>query len=407
MEIYGVPLDLIVVIQKLHTNVTYQMKIGEKKTEIQSTVGVKQGDNLGPILFIILTMNAVAASLNKIWNFDSPDFRWHGIKNDGTIDRQTKPQLKTGTKHSTKGHKFTVNSSFYVDDGAFILLNRADLEAASKLVKKHFRRFGLTIHCGDKRINGGKSKTEIMFIPGRNVTPLPDETADVMLNSHEYFGFCNQFKYLGTTFDSSLDDSIDVKKRIQKANGAYAMMANVLRDPKIEVSLRMRLYTATVLNILLYGCECWALKTADRKKLEACHHRLLRVMLRLTMQEVKDNHITNEMVRTRLGNCYSLTQSMELRRARWLQKLANMPGTRNPRRIFVAWIPKPRPIGRPDQTIKRSYAHTIEKELNLHDSGLQTWIAIAKDHKQWAKQVENGLKLGKGNFSQLKKRAAQ
>ena len=39
LEIYGVPLDLIVVIQKLHTNVTYQMKIGEKKTEIRSQWG--------------------------------------------------------------------------------------------------------------------------------------------------------------------------------------------------------------------------------------------------------------------------------------------------------------------------------------------------------------------------------
>eukprot|EP00980_Cylindrotheca_fusiformis_P022514 scaffold9393_cov93-Cylindrotheca_fusiformis.AAC.1 len=63
------------------------------------------------------------------------------------------------------------------------------------------------------------------------------------------------FKYLGTTFDNTLDDSIDVKKRIQKANGAFAAMAKVLKDRKISTKLRLRTYEATVLNILYLGAK--------------------------------------------------------------------------------------------------------------------------------------------------------
>ena len=73
-----------------------------------------------------------------------------------------------------------------------------------------------------------------MFIPKRNYSPTLEDTADIMLNSHKYFGFCTKFKYLGTWFDASLNDSLDVKQRIQKAAAAFAMISNVLKNKKID-----------------------------------------------------------------------------------------------------------------------------------------------------------------------------
>ena len=49
------------------------MKVGEEEVEINGTVGVKQGNNLGPILFILL-IQAVASTLDKKWTFATPDF---------------------------------------------------------------------------------------------------------------------------------------------------------------------------------------------------------------------------------------------------------------------------------------------------------------------------------------------
>jgi hypothetical protein len=57
----------------------------------------------------------------------------------------------SGTKHTTKGTKFSFLKSYYVDDTAFVLLNREDVDAASKLIVSHFRRFGLTIHTRSRR----------------------------------------------------------------------------------------------------------------------------------------------------------------------------------------------------------------------------------------------------------------
>jgi hypothetical protein len=45
------------------------------KTE---SFGVKQGDNLGPILFIFV-IQAVSITLDKKWTFQKPDFRWRPL----------------------------------------------------------------------------------------------------------------------------------------------------------------------------------------------------------------------------------------------------------------------------------------------------------------------------------------
>ena len=55
------------------------MKVRKEEVEIKGEVGVKQGDNLGPILFIIL-IQAVSTTLDKKWNFAKPDFRRHTLK---------------------------------------------------------------------------------------------------------------------------------------------------------------------------------------------------------------------------------------------------------------------------------------------------------------------------------------
>ena len=49
------------------------MKVGEKEVEINGTVGVKQGDNLGPILLILL-IQAFASTLDMKWTFATPNF---------------------------------------------------------------------------------------------------------------------------------------------------------------------------------------------------------------------------------------------------------------------------------------------------------------------------------------------
>ena len=173
-------------------------------------------------------------------NIKQTDFRSYKRRKDGMF--QHNPSLSKATNVKNEGTKFEFDKSFYVDDAAFIFLSREDMERGGKLIQSHFRRFGLTVHAGNKTKKNDKSKTEAVFIPGAgkntNATAI-DEEADIMIGEHEFYSYTKKFKYLGSIFTSSLKDDDDIKRSISPACGGFAQAA------------RTRFYEATVVNLLL------------------------------------------------------------------------------------------------------------------------------------------------------------
>jgi hypothetical protein len=66
LEIYGIPEDMIDVIRRLYENVKLKLNSGSGKSTIPYSVGVKQGDVMAPVLFIVL-MQAMAETLKDEW----------------------------------------------------------------------------------------------------------------------------------------------------------------------------------------------------------------------------------------------------------------------------------------------------------------------------------------------------
>ena len=257
----GIPKKLITILKKLYNDTTISLTIEKIESIFKSTCGVKQGDNLAPILFFIF-MNAVTNTLDKKWNFKTPDFRWFP---------NTKQSNKTRGKFSciswkNKGTKFTFYQSLYVDDAAFILLNRDDAIEAMMLIATHFKRFGLTIHTGNKRKNE-KSKTELIFIPAPGHSHNPSDTEDIFINGTSFISECSSFQYLGSIINNKLKANSDIDNRIKKAQKLfYALNKPVFRCRDLDISLRRRIYVALIVNLLLWGCESWPLTAENRRK---------------------------------------------------------------------------------------------------------------------------------------------
>jgi hypothetical protein len=164
------------------------------------------------------------------------------------------------------------------------------------------------------------------------------------------------------------------------------MNKNVFRRRETLISLRLRTCQAIIANLGLWGCESWALKENDRRKVEVFHHRCLRRMLNLTIHQAKEKRTANQEARRWAGRSRTMHQMLELRRCRWLLKLTKMDDKRGPRKILAAWCPAARPDGKPQQTIRHGHAKTLET-LGFGSTRLGDWMTLAKDEKRWQKEL--------------------
>ena len=402
MARYGVPNSLISVIQKLYRDVKIDLRIGKEKTTFGSTCGVKQGDNLAPILFIMF-MNCVAESLDELWDFEQPNLQYVPDDEDGRPQGQlTKMPVKT-----KKGERFNFFKSYYVDDAAFILLNREDAIRATKLIVSHFKRFGLTVHTGSRSLGEG-SKTEALYIPPPRKEPYTEEellaaTADITIDDDRFISYTDEFKYLGSLLEKQLDDVVDIHARIKQAKGQFqAMRENIFANKDVPLPERLRYYNALTVNTVLWGCESWALKPSLVKKLESMHHNCLRQIVGYNFH--RDGKVTNEDIRAEALSAYTMETNLELRRCRWLEKVATMGENRLPRKLFGAFCHgRTRRRGKAKTTIRHGYRETLEKlGFGSRANDLSEWMPAARDPVLWAEIVEYRLGLVPGTYTKYK-----
>ena len=74
-------------------------------------------------------------------------------------------------------------------------------------------------------------------------------------------------------------------------------LAKLCTDASVENRSKYLIFLAIPINLLLWGCEIWALRTSLLKNLEVFLHRSIRHVLFIIVTEVKDKRIKNETVR--------------------------------------------------------------------------------------------------------------
>ena len=75
------------------------------------------------------------------------------------------------------------------------------------------------------------------------------------------------FTYLGSIISKVGESSDDIKSRIAKAQGVFSQLKKVWKNRKISLQTKIRILEATVMTVVKYGSEAWALRKSDENLL--------------------------------------------------------------------------------------------------------------------------------------------
>jgi exonuclease III len=383
IEHYGAPKELVRIIKMMYTDVSVKLQVGKEKRLIPYTVGVQQGDNMAPVLFLFV-MQAFSDTLKERFSNagidDGIDFKF--FKTTKTHRGRLLNQNK-----QAKGTDFNLRDLLYVDDGAFFFTTKEALQGGSEIIKEHFETFGLKMHFGQ---NGGESKTEAMFFPASlkdNTSENNDVKIPLRNTDGGYITTTNSFKYLGSTITPDLHEDVEIRTRINKGTAQVSMMIKFYRAKNISLKTKRNIFIATAINTVLWGCESWTMSESNCRRLISFQHKCIRRILNINMFQVERDRIKNETVRKRFDNIPHILDLITLRQANWIGKIAKMNDERMPRKLLASWVNNPRKVGRPQLCYRQTFTRTINSIVDSDYNGtLKLWMPQATTD-EWTKKI--------------------
>ena len=114
-------------------------------------------------------------------------------------------------------------------------------------------------------------KTKIMASGPITSWEIDGETVETVID----------FLFLGSKITADGDCSHEIKRRLLLGRKVMTKLDNILKSRDITLPTKVSLVKAMVFPVVMYGCDNWTVKKAERRKIDAfelwCWRRLLRV----------------------------------------------------------------------------------------------------------------------------------
>ena len=85
-----------------------------------------------------------------------------------------------------------------------------------------------------------------------------------------------EFKYLGTTLTNQNSIAEEIKSRLRSGNASYYSVQNLLSSRLLSKNLKIKIYRARILPVVLFGCETWSLTMREERRVKVFENRVLR-----------------------------------------------------------------------------------------------------------------------------------
>ena len=97
------------------------------------------------------------------------------------------------------------------------------------------------------------------------------------------------FIFLGSKFTVDGDCSHEIKRRLLLGRKVTTSLDSILKSRDITLQTKVHLVKATVFPVAMYGCECWTIKKAERRRIDAFELWCWRILLRVPWTPRRSN----------------------------------------------------------------------------------------------------------------------
>ena len=102
-----------------------------------------------------------------------------------------------------------------------------------------------------------------------------------MANRWGNSGNSADFVFLGSKITADADCSHEIKRCLLLGRKVMTNLESIFKSRDTTLPTKVRLVKAMVFPVVMYGCEIWTIKKAERRRIDAselwCWRRLLRV----------------------------------------------------------------------------------------------------------------------------------
>ena len=341
LRAYGIPRKIVDLIDLLYSKTKAQVLTPDGLTEIFDILaGVMQGDTLAPYLFIIVIDYCMTEALSK-----QPEAGF-------TITPAKSRRVKAVKLADTE----------FADDIALLADSVKEIQDLLCSLEEEAAKVGL--HMNEK-------KTKYML------DNLEDDS--IITRSGKTLEKKDDFLYLGSWI-STTEKDINVRKA-----KAWVACHKLRKSWKTQLSrkIKIRLFTATVESVLLYGSEAWTLTQRLTKRLDGCYTRMLRMALDITVSQTQ--HISNAEL---YGDLPKLSSKIAQRRLRFAGHCHRHPELTSNKVLF--WEPLHGTAKRRGPNL--TYPDTLSKDLGTNKCNINEVKTRMMDRKIWRETV-NGVRV--------------
>jgi hypothetical protein len=200
------------------------------------------------------------------------------------------------------------------------------------------------LHAGKEvRLEFNSEKNKYMLISRKKVGQM-----DGIKIANRSFEGVAKFIHLGTTVTDQNCMHEEIKSRLNSGNACYRSVQSLLSSRLLSRNVKVKIYTTTILSVVLCGCETWSLTLREDHKLRVFENSVLRRIFGPKRDEVRGEWrmLHNEELHILYSSAIIIRQ-IKSRRLRWAGHVIRMEEDRNVYKVLMGKPEERRPLGIP------------------------------------------------------------